>query len=346
MKEKIEELKIKLVESLKTVSMKRVVILSGLFIFAVIVVFASIFLNTEESMAYAKVAPESFIDIMKDKGQNIEAVYKETYAGLSKRDKDLAFIYLKEKFRGKNVNYTMYKVKIGENFWGIAKKFNINIDTIIGANPEFEDLRAFLNRQIVVLSKKGVIHEVASGNENIKELAEIYKVNEADIKNNNTLFMNMLMKGDLLFIPDTKPVFISDNLKGIFARRNMFRSPLSGRYTSLVGIRVHPVTGETSVHQGVDIRAYMGSWVGASADGKVIFAGWGGNIGYCIKIVHKDGYVTVYGHLSKILVSPGQNVFAGKLIAKTGNSGRTTGPHLHFAMYKDGKLQDPLKYLW
>jgi murein DD-endopeptidase MepM/ murein hydrolase activator NlpD len=346
MEEKIKEIKVKLEESIKSVSFKRVLILAGFVAFASVIVFASVFFNTGESIAYAPVKPETFVEIMKDKGQNIEAVYKDSYAGLSKRDKDLAYIYLKDKFRGIDVSYTMYRVKTGENFWGIAKQYNINIDTIIGANPEFEDLRAFLNKQVVILSKKGVIHEVMSGNENIKQLSEIYKVNEEEIKKHNKLFFGTLAKGDLLFIPDTRPVFINDNLKSLFAKRNMFRSPLAGRYTSLVGIRVHPVTGEKSVHQGVDIRADMGSWVGSSADGKVIFAGWGGNLGYCVKIAHKEGYMTVYGHLSKIFVHPGQNVFAGKLIAKTGNSGRTTGPHLHFALYKNGSLQDPLKYLW
>ena len=346
MLEKLNELKGKLAGSIKTVSFKRVLVLSGFVAFAIAIVFASVFFNTGESMAYAPLKSETFTEMMKDKGQNIEAVYKDSYAGLSKRDKDLAYIYLKEKFRGKDVSFTMYKVKTGENFWGIAKEFHINIDTIIGANPEFEDLRAFLNKQVVILSKKGVIHEVMSGSENIKQLAEVYKVSEESIKKNNKLFFDTPAKGDLLFIPDTRPVFISDNLKSLFAKRNMFRSPLAGRYTSLVGIRIHPVTGEKSVHQGVDIRADMGSWVGASADGKVIFAGWGGNLGYCVKIAHKEGYMTIYGHLSKIFVHPGQNVFAGKLIAKTGNSGRTTGPHLHFALYKNGTLQDPLKYLW
>ena len=346
MDEMINDIKTKAVESLKDVSAKRVFVLSGFVAFAAVIVFASVFFNTSESIAYAPVKPETFVEIMKDKGQNIEAVYKDSYAGLSKRDKDLAYIYLKEKFRGKDVSYTMYKVKSGENFWGIAKNYNINIDTIIGANPELEDLRAFLNKQIIILSKRGVVHEVMSGGENLKQLAGVYKVTEEIIRKSNKLFMGSVAKGDLLFIPDCKPVIMSEYLKSIYAKREMFRSPLSGRYTSLTGTRIHPVTGDKSVHQGVDIKADMGTLVGASADGKVIFAGWGGNLGYCVKIAHKEGYMTVYGHCSKVFVNSGQNVFAGKIIAKTGNSGRTTGPHLHFALYKGGKLQDPLKYLW
>ncbi len=336
----------KLKSELKEVSGKRVLVLSGIMLFAVSIVFCSVFISTRESVANTPFQPASFKDIMKDKGQNIGALYKDSYAEVSKRDKDLAYLLLREKFKGKNVAFTLYKVKLGENFWGIAKDHGVNIDTIIAANPDMNDLKSYSNQQVIIPSKRGVIHEVNENGENAATLANVYKVDKAEIEKNNDLFLGMMNRGDLIFIPDAKPVFISENLKKLFAKRNMFRSPLSGKYTSLTGVRIHPVTGDKTVHQGVDIKADMGSWVGASADGTVIFAGWAGNLGYAVKIKHKDGYMSVYGHLSKIFVHEGQKVFAGKLVAKTGNSGRTTGPHLHFAIYKDGSLQDPLKFLW
>ncbi|MGD0565785.1 MAG: M23 family metallopeptidase [Candidatus Goldiibacteriota bacterium] len=330
----------------KILSFKRILLLSGFITFSAAIIFASIFISTGETSAYSSIKPQSFNDILRDKKQNLGALYKDSFSEIAKRDKDLAFIYMREKFRGKNVSYFIYKVKPKENFWTVAKKYGINIDTIIGANPELDGLSAYTNQQLIILSKKGVVHEINDTKENVQMLSDLYRVSKDTILQANNLNFGVLKQGDLLFIPDAKPVFISDNLKKLYAKRSIFRSPLAGKYTSLFGMRVHPVTGELSMHQGVDIRADMGSWVGASADGKVIFAGWGGNLGYCIKIAHKDGYITVYGHLSKILVHEGQNVFAGKLIAKTGNSGRTTGPHLHFAIYKDGKLLDPLKFLW
>ncbi|MCE5300016.1 MAG: M23 family metallopeptidase [Spirochaetia bacterium] len=333
-------------KEIKTVSFHRLVVLSGVMAFAVALIFASIFLNSSEVTAYAPVKPETFRDIMKDKGQNLDALYKDSYTELSKRDKDLAYIYLRQKLLAKDLGCVLYKVKQGQNFWGIARDFKINIDTIIGANPEFEDLRSFTNQEIVVPNKIGVIHEVRNGEENAAMLADIYKVDRGLIESANKFPIFGLKPGDLLFIPGAKPVYMSESLQQLNSKRRMFRSPLSGRYTSLTGTRIHPVTGEKSVHQGVDIKADMGTWVGAAADGTVTFAGWGGNLGYCVKIIHKDGFMTVYGHLSKINCRNGQKVFAGKLIAKTGNSGRTTGPHLHFALYKNGKLQDPLKYLW
>jgi murein DD-endopeptidase MepM/ murein hydrolase activator NlpD len=336
----------RLKDDVKTVSYKRILVLSGFIAFAAAIIFASIFISTGETNAYSSIKPQGFNDILKDKKQNLGDLYKDSFTEISKRDMDLAFIYMREKFKGKNVAYFIYHVQHGENLWTAAKKFHININTIVGANPQLDSLAAVYDQQLIIMSKRGVVHEVRDSKENLQMLADVYNVDRETILKENNIPFGMLKQGDLLFIPDAKPVFISENLKKLYAKRSMFRSPLAGKYTSLFGMRVHPVTGEVALHQGVDIRAAMGSWVGASADGRVTFAGWDGNIGYCIKVEHKDGYVTIYGHLSKILVHVGQHVFAGKLIAKSGNSGRTTGPHLHFAIFKDGKFQDPLKYLW
>jgi murein DD-endopeptidase MepM/ murein hydrolase activator NlpD len=228
----------------------------------------------------------------------------------------------------------------------VAKRYGVNIDTIIGANPELLDLKAFKGADVIVLSKKGVIHEVKDKEENLDLLAELYKSDKEIIKKANGIVFGGIKEGDLLYIPGAKPVYMSENLQKLFAKRSMFRSPLSGVYTSLFGTRVHPVTGEIMGHHAVDIKASIGTWVGASADGTVVFAGWQENLGYCIKLQHKDGYTTIYGHLSKIYVRPWEKVFAGKLIGKTGNSGRTTGPHLHFAVYRNGKAVNPMDFLW
>jgi murein DD-endopeptidase MepM/ murein hydrolase activator NlpD len=342
----IKQVTEKLKSAVGQISFKRLFVLTGVCTFVTAVVFFSVFVSACETAAYANLKPSSFKDILKDKKQNLSDLFKDSYEEVSKRDKDLAYIYLREKTLAKNLGYALYKVKNGENFWSVAKKFNVNIDTIIGANPELDDLKAFNGEQLVVITRRGIIHEVKVSGENTKLLAEIYKTTKETIEKENNIPFGGLKPGDLLFIPNVRPVNLSDNLQKLFAKRNMFRSPLSGKYTSLIGARIHPVTGELSVHQGVDIRAEMGTWVGASADGVVIFAGWGGNLGYAVKIKHKDGYMSIYGHLSKIFVHEGQKVSAGKLIAKSGNSGRTTGPHLHFAIFKDGKLQDPLKFLW
>lgn len=330
---------------LKKVSIKRILLLSFLFVFILIIVYLSILSNATETVAYTPFNTERFSNMLKYKAQNLDEILNYEYSDISKKDKELAYIYLLRKLKTKNLNMVLYKIKRGENFWQVAKKFNINIDTIIGANPELINLIARENQEIIVLSKRGVIHEIKDKEENLDLLSELYKVDKEKIINANNI-NDKLKIGDILFIPDAKPVYMTEELASLYRKRSMFRSPLCGVYTCLFGNRIHPITEEHQFHDAVDIRAKIGTWVGASAAGTVVYAGWLDNLGYCVKIAHKDGYTTVYGHLSKIYVKNGQKVKAGQLIAKTGNTGRTTGPHLHFAIYKNGRPENPLKYLW
>ncbi len=346
MKEKIEKAVQQLKEQSKSICPKRVAVLIGLFLFMSSIVIASIFVNATQSVAHIPPKLDIFEDILKSKGQNLEALDDDKFAEICSRDKELAFYFLRKNLLAKDVQVTLYKVKQGENFWGIAKKFEVNIDTIIGANPELKNLLARLDHEIIVPSKRGVIHQVTDRAETIEVLAELYKTTVDSIREANNLKAGKLQYGNVIFIPGAKPVYMHEDLKNLYSKRSMFRSPLSGTYTSLFGTRTHPVTGEKHGHNAVDIRAKIGTWVGASADGTVTYAGWLGNLGYTIKIRHKDGYETLYGHLSKMYVKPGDKVFSGKLIAKSGNSGRTTGPHIHFALFKNGRAIDPMKYLW
>ncbi|MGE5544886.1 MAG: M23 family metallopeptidase [Bacillota bacterium] len=124
--------------------------------------------------------------------------------------------------------------------------------------------------------------------------------------------------------------------------------PLGGEITSTFGWRGSPFSRSRSsreFHDGIDIAAPYGSEVHAAADGVVIEAGWVAGWGRIIKIRHNGGLVSVYAHNSRILVKPGDSVTKGTVIAKVGSSGRSTGPHLHFTIEKDGKAVDPMIYL-
>lgn len=101
----------------------------------------------------------------------------------------------------------------------------------------------------------------------------------------------------------------------------------------------------SSGHKAVDWAASVGTAVKAAASGTVITAGWSGSLGYCVEIRHSDGSVTRYGHLSRISVSSGQAVTQGQVIAYSGNTGYTTGPHLHFAILINGVAVNPLNYV-
>lgn len=114
---------------------------------------------------------------------------------------------------------------------------------------------------------------------------------------------------------------------------------LSARYGQRGGIWA------TGWHTGLDFRAQSGATVLAAANGTIISAGWGGSYGYRIEIDHGNGYVTSYNHLSKIELTSG-DVSAGQVIGKSGSTGNTTGPHLHFEVTKDGFFQNPTNWLW
>ncbi len=117
------------------------------------------------------------------------------------------------------------------------------------------------------------------------------------------------------------------------------------RISSSFGKRRDPVTGKTSVHNGLDMAAPMKSSVYAPAPGKVVYAGWRGRYGRLVEIDHGNGIRTRYGHLRKLLVKQGQEVTHREKIALLGNSGRSTGPHVHYEVLYNGKPVDPRKFI-
>ena len=114
--------------------------------------------------------------------------------------------------------------------------------------------------------------------------------------------------------------------------------------SSRFGLRVHPITGKTKSHTGIDIASNQGTAVYASDGGTVTLAGWNGGYGNCIMIDHGNGYVTLYGLLSSISVSVGQTVSQGATIGAVGSTGNSTGPHLHFEVLKNGTRIDPEQF--
>ena len=118
--------------------------------------------------------------------------------------------------------------------------------------------------------------------------------------------------------------------------------PVNGHITSLYGQRFHPILGYTRMHAGVDIGAEWGSPIVAAADGIVSYAGYHGGHGNFVRLEHGGGLGTGYGHMSRIAVGPGERVRAGEVIGYVGSTGLSTGPHLHYEMYQDGRTVNPL----
>lgn len=122
-------------------------------------------------------------------------------------------------------------------------------------------------------------------------------------------------------------------------------TPVKGIFTSGFGYRSDPLTHGRGVHQGVDISAPTGRPVRSSADGVVVRAGNMGALGQAVFVAHGFGLTTRYGHLSKIEVRPGQRVKRGDLVGLVGNTGRSTGSHLHYEVRQDGEPVNPLAYI-
>ncbi len=122
--------------------------------------------------------------------------------------------------------------------------------------------------------------------------------------------------------------------------------PYHGSITSTFGHRENPFEGSAiETHKGLDIRAPMGAPVKATAKGNVHFAGVKGGYGNCIILKHGNGFETLYGHLSKIWVKAGQKIEIGQQIGNVGSTGRSTGPHLHYEVHKNGQRINPESFL-
>lgn len=124
--------------------------------------------------------------------------------------------------------------------------------------------------------------------------------------------------------------------------------PSSHYITSYAGYRVHPVYKVWKYHSGMDIAASYGADIICMGDGKVILSQaspWYGGYGQCIMIDHGGGVVSLYGHCSQLLVSTGQTVKQGQVIAKVGSTGTSTGNHLHVEVRENGTIVDPLNYI-
>ncbi|HVN64033.1 MAG TPA: peptidoglycan DD-metalloendopeptidase family protein, partial [Candidatus Binataceae bacterium] len=143
---------------------------------------------------------------------------------------------------------------------------------------------------------------------------------------------------------DGRPHLYDEN--GNVLERRALRFPVRFKYISsgFTFHRWHPILHEYRPHVGVDLVARYGEPVMAVADGRVQSAGWQGELGNCIRVKHASGVVSIYGHLSKIGagIVPGAYVRVGQVIGRVGSTGLSTGPHLHFAIEKDGRWVNPL----
>lgn len=245
-----------------------------------------------------------------------------------------------------------YEIKPGETVSVIAARYGVDTDTIRWENnlDSVNDIKP--GQHLKILPVTGVSHRVARG-ETVFTIAKKYQASSQAIVDFpfNTFADNetfALAVGQTLIVPDGKrPNVVPWNPSLYVAQR----TPNAGSVTG-TGQFVWPIGGVITqryvwYHRGLDIAAGSGTPVLAADAGRVIVAGWPDNGGYGNRVMidHGNGYVTLYGHLSRIDVTVGQTVNRGNQIGLEGSTGRSTGPHLHFEIRRAGVPVSPLEYL-
>ena len=175
-----------------------------------------------------------------------------------------------------------------------------------------------------------------------------FMLSDINLSDNYSLTLNKIiqLKGKIEFDYDTH-----EELKDLVQLKDELYLntpsiyPAYGRISDPYGWRTHPITGNRSFHNGLDIGNIKGTPIYAAADGKISSTGQQKYFGKYIGISHKFGYQTNYAHLNKIFVKKGEKVKRGHIIAEMGNSGRSTGSHLHFEVLRYNKYRNPYEYL-
>ena len=179
-----------------------------------------------------------------------------------------------------------------------------------------------------------------------RSIDNLFNGSQSDIEDALKIVDNVTRKFDF---EKTEFEEISNKLK---QNENLFESipaivPAAGTYSlESYGMRLHPILKVKKMHYGIDIIANVGTPVKASGKGKVVFIGRKGGYGLAVEIDHGFGYRTIYGHLSSSKVKVGQQVKRGDIIAKTGNSGLSSGPHLHYEVLHNGKNFNPAEFFF
>lgn len=262
---------------------------------------------------------------------------------------------------------SIYEVVQGDTLSEIAIKVNIPMDRIIEMNDSLEDERTTLQiGQELVITVPEPELSVVRVEENYYE--ESYDADIIYIENDNWYTNQTVVHvqpsagfrkvvADVSFLNDKevgREILKEDVVKEAVAKvvergtkiPPTYIKPISGgRQSSGFGRRSAPTKGASTYHKGIDWATPTGTPVYASCGGTVTRAGWGSGYGYVVYIDHEDGRQTRYGHLSKVLVSVGDTVKQGERIALSGNTGVSTGPHLHFEILINGTQVNPLKYL-
>ncbi len=241
-----------------------------------------------------------------------------------------------------------YTVRPGDTISSIAELFGVSINTILWENKLTVRSTIRPEQTLVIPPVSGISHKIAKG-DTVAKIASRYKTDSEKIKEFNKLADDGSLKvGEKIFVPDGTPPPPPPPPPRRIASPKTILIPTTPPNTSVRYVWPTAVSRITQYfhwrHPGVDIAGPSGTPIYAADDGIVEYAGWGKGYGLQVVINHGDGVRTRYAHSSKLLVNRGDQVSKGQNIALMGSTGRSTGPHIHFEIYINGKRVNPLDY--
>ncbi len=263
------------------------------------------------------------------------------------------------------VEEAVYTVEKGDTFVQIAKSLGMTVDELSELNPDVVIDKLWIGDELVIQRSVPMLSVWTVENETYEQTIESpVEYTETDAMyqgeskvtvqgedglaevNANFRYVNgyleeqTVLSTTVLQAATTTEILVGTREKPRTASTGVYIWPVSGHITSRYGTRSG---GE--FHTGLDIGVSTGTTVKAADGGTVTFAGWKGNYGYLVVITHDNGAQTYYAHNSSLLVSAGDKVYQGQAIARSGATGRATGPHCHFEIRIGGKTVNPLNYL-
>lgn len=238
--------------------------------------------------------------------------------------------------RPKTLLYSAYTVQKGDIIGDVAEKFGLNQDTLISSNNIKNTRLIQIGQTLRIPNQDGILYTVKNG-DTLSAIAEKHQAGTETIQIANQLFSDTVNAGTSLFIPGARLDWV--NLQEI--NGDLFSWPIRGYITSPYGYRRSPFTGIRQFHSGLDIGSPMGTPIRAAMSGRVSATGWDDSFGNYVVVSHHSGYRTLYAHMSVIRVKSGAYVGTGQRIGDVGSTGLSTGPHLHFTVYKNGVTVNP-----
>jgi len=234
------------------------------------------------------------------------------------------------------LTFSSYTFEKGDIIGNIAVKTGLNEDTLISVN-NVKNARLMQIGQVIRIPNQDGIYYTFKAEDTLENVAGKYNTTVSGIRTVNELFSDSIAPNTSLFIPGAKMDWV--NRQEIYG--DLFIWPYAGYITSNYGYRTSPFDGTRQFHSGLDIGGPIGGSIRAAMAGRVSQVGFDNSFGNYVVISHHSGYRTLYAHMSEVRVKTGAYVETGQRIGDIGISGLTTGPHVHFTVYKNGVTVNP-----